>query len=79
MYLRDLKDVKIGGVSFSGMPKISPDNSNCIIKSIEEYSKGNLKVHLIKTDDGTECNIHIKSETEEGRGILEKILYSKKI
>lgn len=79
MYLRNLKDIKIGGISNTGISKIYPDNSNCVIKSVEKDTNDNLIVHLIKIDENIECTVYIKSETEDGKSILGGILHSKKI
>lgn len=78
MHIRDSRDIKIGGISSSGAGPY-PDNNNSIIESINNGSKNILMVHLVKKDDKNEGNVRIKSLTDRGNSILEKIFSSKAV
>lgn len=78
MYFKDFKKIKIGGISGSFL-SADLDNDNCIVKSVEKDRKNNLIIRLIKKGSNIEGTVHIKSETDDGKSILEKILIGNKI
>ena len=77
MYLREVEEIKIGNPTggLLGMEEFF-NEYNSTIKTIKKNSENSLKVSLLKKNGTPEGNVYIRTKTEEGKIILDKILKS---
>lgn len=81
MRLRDIEEIEIGSPQgfYSGMEEFM-DEYNSTIKDIKKESENKLKIILLlKKNTKSEGSAYIKTKTEKGKVVLDKILKSDKI